>query len=274
VDNSGAGDYQGLFGSVAHCTLVNIRIESGLVVGNTYTAGVVAKADAGTHITNCSNNARVAGGSIGTGGVVGLLEGDFLKTTNRITNCSNSGAISGGNAIGGVAGVLTRVYVTGCSNSGVVNGGHRVGGVAGVIRDGSFWASYNSGEINGFIGVGGVLGTAGSGTVSITACYNSGAVYGTSGTGVGGVAPGDNLTITDSYWLYNPNADALNGRYDSDEGCTRFGEGSWPADNYAQSWGVGSDTDGGRYWKTLGAWAGGGTPDGVNSTFPKLHWED
>jgi hypothetical protein len=332
--DSAVGDYKGLFGSVTHCTLTNIRIESGLVQGYgiDYTAGVVAKGDAGVHITNCSNNARVAGGGNNTGGVVGYLQGYYTVNKSDMVDCSNSGAISGGSYIGGVAGRLIHAALQRSSNNGAVNGKDHVGGVVGFIVDSSsIVSSYNNNEVNGNSCVGGVLGysygvsvvsrsynkgavnasngaaggvigtahyddetymvtdieasynsgavngyyaggVSGGGDVTITASYNSGAVNGTYAGGVIGYGSG---SLTDNYWLYNPDADASNGRgYGSNVGCTRFGGGSWPTDNPTADWGVGSAPATGKLWKTLGAWAGGGTPDGVNSTFPKLYWEE
>jgi hypothetical protein len=365
VDNPGAGQYQGLFGSVAGGTLENIRIESGLVQGYgfDYTAGVVAYAKANTNITNCSNNARVAGGDHTAGGVAGVLQ------ANHITDCYNSGAVSANNEVGGLVGYVDNVYVSGCYNSGEVNGnGWYVGGLVGWSNQSSIYASYNIGEVTGgdyevagvvgrmyggyiansynsgtvtgSIIVGGILGwtsatgpelgikecynsgeingsshvggLAGYGKIAITASYNTGTVNGSSGVGglaggngvsiiacyntgavrgsnnVGGLAGyGTGITITDSYWLYNSSADASTGiGSGSDEGCTRFGDGSggtsWPVacnpfEGPFTEWWVENEEEPGPFmshWKTLGAWNGGGTPPGAASTFPKLLWED
>jgi hypothetical protein len=90
------------------------------------------------------------------------------------------------------------------------------------------------------------------------------------------------IIIENSYWLYDPSAHAVEGSPNRDgwdgnpheEECVRFGESSWPTDDPSAKWGVGSDPASGQYWKTLGSWVDGGTPDGVNSTFPKLYWEE
>jgi hypothetical protein len=249
----GRSFYQGLFGSVADSILTNIRIKSGFVQGYSgdYTAGVVAFADSGTTIFNCSNNARVAG-HMHTGGVVGFLLEDQhgFNFGSTIRGCSNSGAVSasGYSNIGGVVGRLIGTDMVGCYNTGAVNGSSSVGGVVGKSEESCISSCYNTGAVNGKTSVGGVAGSV-------------------SGT-----------TIENSYWLYNSDASAGSAVGNStDEGCTKFGDGSggtsWPTDNAAAGWGVGNSPYDGQSWKILGGWVDGGAPDGVNSTFPKLYWE-
>jgi hypothetical protein len=214
------------------------------------------------------------------GGMVGYIFHDYYAGNSLdelfINYSYNTGAVTGTSHVGGVVGYSGRlpVRINYSYNSGPVTGSYQVGGLVGNAEDGGdsycgISGSYNTGAVTGNSGVGGL---AGIGKLTIIASYNTGAVTGSSG--VGGLA-GDCMGITDSYWLYNPATDASTGiGTGSDDGCARFGDGSWPASNFS-NWMVGASGYGAYpYWKTLGAWAGGGTPDGVNSTFPKLYWEE
>jgi hypothetical protein len=295
VDNPSSGGYRGLFGTVVSSTLANIRIESGLVKGNFYTGGVVAAVSSDTNITNCYNNATVVGGGSQTGGVAGRVY------YADMTGCSNSGAVSGNNHVGGVVGDFEGGGMSECYNSGIVTGGYDVGGVVGRYNGSSIIAaSSNTGAVTGTSNnVGGVVGNS---NTSIYSCYNRGAVNGNSKVGgvvgyvdndsiyggyntgvvngsskVGGLAGDGNVTIANSYWLFYAGAASTGIGTGSDDGCTKFGEGSWPIDDHPFGFGVWSlynEIHGTGYWQTLGAWNGGGTPAGAASTFPKLHWED
>ena len=108
----------------------------------------------------------------------------------------------------------------------------------------------------------------------IIACYNTGSVLGT-GNYIGGVCGYNGASIKTCYWLKRGTEVGAN--YYLGESWA-FGESSWP-DTTTQGWGTGDGSADNTYWKPLtpdplGKWAAGGTPDGINSVFPKLYREE
>jgi hypothetical protein len=194
---------------------------------------------------------------------------------SSITACSNSGDVEAGyNSAGGVAGYVGGASsITACSNTGNVSAGNwYAGGVAGAVVGGSsITACSNSGDVSaGTMYAGGVASYFATG--SITACYNTGAVYCTSYAG-GVIGQLGGASNTACYWLDLPtdNAGYGVGSTGSNIGAASCDSGSWPSEG-AAGWGIGNDPPSGKYWKTLGQWVGGN--DGRDSSFPKLWWQD
>lgn len=295
--NHGTGDgtNRGLFASVTDkCTLKNIWIESGTVMGGAKTGAVVGDNTGGT-ISKCTNRANVTG----TGGDVGGICG--VSTGGTIEDCWNGGAItnSWGSHTGGIVGVKVgsdtqNLYVKNCRNTGnVTSEGGDVGGIVGYHNGIPHetnrreqtrleWC-YNTGNITGTSSVGGLVGFGNAVTAT---SYNRGNVTGTSN--VGGIAgfiaatvifvyttgqvtgPAEsagivvgthetNANTLHAYWLElsgNPTLPA-NPDYPDHAGFSLqpFSISAWP------EWNTTSD------WKDLGGWNGG------NPVFPKLIWE-
>ncbi|MFI3305176.1 MAG: hypothetical protein R3Y68_01525 [Rikenellaceae bacterium] len=136
----------------------------------------------------------------------------FATNTPKITNCSNSGTIkatAGGN-IGGIYGYANSKnnYIYGCSNTGaIINAASGSGGIVGYSNTGkavNILGCYNAGTVSGVNNVGGVTGGIPKGTLTLTSCYNNGAVSTTSDSDVnlGGIYanPGDTTpTMTSCY---------------------------------------------------------------------------
>ncbi len=81
-------NYMGLFGYATGARIRNLGIESGVVIGNTRAAALVARAQAGTVISSCYNKALVYADSY-TGAFAAILSG----ANCIIENCYNTGEI-------------------------------------------------------------------------------------------------------------------------------------------------------------------------------------
>lgn len=139
----------------------------------------------GSHeITDCRNEGRVytsfepgayylggSGGDGGQGGIVG-----FIGASARLERCVNTGTVYAGRAagVGGIAGNAgdsgVTITLNQCANQGAVS--NDTGGV--LLRKG---------------GTGGIIGLAPTGSVTVSNCYNTGAVAGSAI--VGGILGGE-----------------------------------------------------------------------------------
>ncbi len=127
------------------------------------------------------------------GGVVGVLAGGTVQScVNRVAITLKEG-ITDGYAIGGIAGYLTNStdkssHVTGCRNEAAIDIGAYGRNIGGIVGSGSYGAGIencgNSGAITSKDSTGGIMG---SGSVPITACYNTGTITAT-GDDIGGIA--------------------------------------------------------------------------------------
>lgn len=149
-------------------------------------SGLVGRlSGSGSHeITDCRNEGRVytsfepgayylggSGGDGGQGGVVG-----FIGASARLERCVNTGTVYAGRAAG-VGGIVGNVGDSGvtitlnqCANQGAVS--NDTGGV--LLRKG---------------GTGGIIGLAPTGSITVSRCYNTGAVAGSAI--VGGILGGE-----------------------------------------------------------------------------------
>ncbi len=253
INRTVPGISSGLFGFLDwNGSLSDIHVVSGSITGSHTVAAICGYNFFNSVISNCSNAANVSG--IGgvyntfTGGVGGICGNSNAGITR---NCINTGNISASVSFaGGICGQnfgFTMIGIEACYNTGDVSGPERVGGITGQNED------------------------------YITSSYNTGKVS-SAGQYVGGVCGRNHSVIENCYWLQHSEGPAYGiGTVVTDEptptneNAEPFSATKWPSSDM-KNWGIGSgDED--NYWKSLGAWAAGGTPDGVNSTFPKLWWE-
>ncbi len=246
-------------------TLANLYIDR---PSRNYT-GLFGAIGGGSLLRNVSLLSGVISGNQRTGGVCGGNNGGTIEA------CLNRADVSGTYFVGGVcADNNTGSTVRGCYNTGSVSAtGRYVGGVCGRNYSATLYACYNTGSVSGDTTVGGVAGENNA-SAYIIACYNTGSVLGT-GNYIGGVCGYNGASIKTCYWLKRGTEVGAN--YYLGESWA-FGESSWP-DTTTQGWGTGDGSADNTYWKPLtpdplGKWAAGGTPDGINSVFPKLYREE
>lgn len=208
--------YAGLFGYTSGSTTIkNLTVEGEIRLEDVSTTakhigGIVGEANA--KLERCVSRVRISAAGFGTrdtcavGGIVGKLSGamtDCRFEGSIDITCKRGGAyISGG--VGGLAGNAAGGALTRCVNTGAVtvDKGTGVGGIAGITsREVTFTQCANTGHISNDTtavlssgekpkgGTGGILGVGKSGNVSISLCYNTGTVSGT--TIVGGILGGE-----------------------------------------------------------------------------------
>lgn len=242
---------------------------TGQVSGTGNSIGGVCGSNSGSTISGCSNAGQVsATGYNNVGGICGENANGSIVTSSH-----NTVSVKGKESVGGICGFNSNTgKVTGCRNDGNVSGDLYVGGVCGFNIGSMTIACYNTGEISGGVLVGGVCGFNNASS-AITGCYNAGQTSGT--TNVGGVSGlNTNSAITISYWLkYAAGPSNGIGAPPSDNGAAPFSISSWPTDWVLWTSGT-PDPVSGPFWKSRGGWVSGGTPDGSNSAFPKLWWEE
>ena len=253
-------------GIITRC--VNNGTVSGVGERREYIGGITGYNPSGSSVMNCINNGTVTG-TERVGGVCGWGNGgDFL-------NCINTGAVSGVKSVGGISGSHWKEPLNGCINTGEISGigdeSQQIGGITGQCDgNATVVASYNTGKISGGSNVGGVSGLLIRATVS--ACYNTGLVTGNTNVGgVFGLTTPESSIWSNNYWLKHTTGATTGVGGSDDGGATPFGAVSWPSATLS-GWGIGSGD--GSYWKSLGAWTSGGNPDGINSVFPVLWWEE
>lgn len=159
-------------------------------------SGLVGRlSGSGSHeITDCRNEGRVYtsfepgayylggfGGDGGQGGIVG-----FIDASARLERCVNTGTVYAGRAagVGGIVGNADgsskeSITLNQCANQGAVS--NDTGGV--LLRKG---------------GTGGIIGLAPTGSVTVSSCYNTGAVAGSAI--VGGILGGEKGEHTSSQY--------------------------------------------------------------------------
>lgn len=208
--------YAGLFGYTSGSTTIkNLTVEGEIRLEDVSTSakhigGIVGEANA--KLERCVSRVRISAAGFGTrdtcavGGIAGKLSGamtDCRFEGSIDITCKRGGAyISGG--VGGLAGNAAGGALTRCVNTGAVtvDKGTGVGGIAGITsREVTFTQCANTGHISNDTtavlssgekpkgGTGGILGVGKSGNVSISLCYNTGTVSGT--TIVGGILGGE-----------------------------------------------------------------------------------
>ncbi len=140
----------------------------------------------------------ISGLSVPSGDSVGLfgrVEGGTVK------NLVAEGSVTGGSAVGGVIGTLKNGRAENCGSRVAVSGQSGVGGVVGAPEGGcTVSGCFHTGSVTGSTGyVGGVVGQGANGC-SVSDCYNAGQVTGPAT--VGGVLGGHkaySTALSDSY---------------------------------------------------------------------------
>lgn len=201
---TGTGDKTavGLFGVTKDIEIKNLTLE-GEVKADDYGAGFIGYAKGLTKITNCTNNVRVDGASVG--GFIGGASGADIELVDSFNNTSITATTKGG----GIAAYTNGGSVTmkNVKNSGVISSPTSdkdgwVGGIVGLVSGGTYSVeAENNGTINGRFagGIVGQLGTTLDGT-SIK-CTNTGDIKGSENAGglVGRIdLPQGKTTIIDS----------------------------------------------------------------------------
>jgi hypothetical protein len=221
----------GLFGYASLSIIDSLRITNVTIEGYSQVGAIVGY-NYGT-ISNCYTSGNVTG-VIYVGGIVGfsgVMEGDKNKIDHCYSacNCYASGFILDGSLVGGIAGesifgAISNCHSTGnvrgdmgqvggivgrieystvsnCYSTGNVNGSYFVGGIAGINQIGTISICYSTGNITGSGGsFGGIVGSNGDGYQgpgTTSNCYATGNVTG--GSGAGGIAGGNNDTISYCY---------------------------------------------------------------------------
>lgn len=292
-------DNVGLFGAIGLAQISNIYIASGNISGRYGVGGIAgyARGISGTQrsiIIGCRNNATIKGLSY-IGGIVGRT--DALHA--QIIACANDGAVIGQKYCGGIAGNINidtgstpsaQFGITACYNTGNITGEDIVGGIVGhtgilrIIGASITYVSgieycYNTGVITSSGVVGGIIGYHEGAARQI---YNIGkVVYTGSSTNPlkGGLCGrllypnGNSSGISRSFWLrYNEKDKAIGSEDELPDGhqntYNSFSSTSWPID-HVMDWPIKDYT-----WKSLGHWVEGGMPNGINSEFPKLYFEE
>ena len=183
VDNTGGGNYHGLFG-YSSGSIKNLKVAGASVIGSNYT-GALCGYNRGTIIHCGVVGGTVTGSSAYTGGLCGYSQ------NGSIAECYNSSVVSGAGRVGGVIGRIEGGVTKQCFNMGkVTSSAEYCGGIAG--QNSSFLSdSYNTGIIQGTTYVGGVTGK--NEESQFTRVYNAGYVNAT-GVIFGGLSNADNST--------------------------------------------------------------------------------
>lgn len=290
-------DNVGLFEGIVSNKISNIYIASGNISGHDRVGGIAGCASKGSphygSIIGCHNNATIKGRSY-IGGIIGQTEAVDAK----IIACANNGAVIGQRCCGGIAGSIEvntscqptiKCGITACYNTGNITGEDIVGGIVGhtgallpldgspILEASGIEYCYNTGVITSSGVVGGIIGNHQGGASQI---YNIGkVVYTGSSTNPlkGGLCgrfySNGNRYISRSFWLRYNEKDKAIGTEDElpdnhQNTYNSFSSTSWPIDRI-WDWTI-SDFA----WKSLGRWVEGGTPNGINSEFPKLYFEE
>ena len=301
---SGAKSYvAGICGHSSNSTITNCY-NTGTIAGTAgYVGGVCALATTGTTVTDCRNEGAVSGSGAYVGGVLGAIDVGSSSATKlfnkgNVTNSGtytggvvgrnegslygsrNEGAVSGeGSYTGGVAGYCRNAQIYACCNAGNVTGTGYVGGAIGYsATGGNITACYNNGSVTATGNyVGGVAGLMFAAN-TIKACYNTGLVKAASAVNKGNICGAYSTTVVENcFWLRHigegvPEYGVGNLTAPYDTGTEVFSGTVWPAGT-TDGWGTGDGSADNTYWKQLGSWTAGGTPDGANSNFPKLYFE-
>lgn len=200
VLGSGEGGGEGSGVTIRNC-VSQVDISVAFAAGeqksqNSAVGGLVGRlSGSGSHeITDCRNEGRVytsfapgayylggSGGNGGQGGIVG-----FIGASAQLKCCVNTGTVYAGRAagVGGIVGNADgsskeSITLNQCANQGAVS--NDTGGV--LLRKG---------------GTGGIIGLAPTGSVTVSSCYNTGAVAGSAI--VGGILGGEKGEHTSSQY--------------------------------------------------------------------------
>lgn len=226
----------GLFGFVENSVFKNVKMENARVEGN-YAVGslIGGSVTAGdkrgkTGLFNCITTdgyIKASAGSVGIGGLVGVV--DMYGLLNLYACVNESTSVSGSYAIGGLLGagsLYSTTMIEECENDGDVTSEYTgAGGLAGSVDTLIIASCENRGHIKGSIsyqegdennggyGTGGIVG--GSGISYIYTCFNTGDVEGSIGVGgiIGSTRLGtEELTFNNTLLKVCSNAGKISGK--------------------------------------------------------------
>ncbi|MFL5305784.1 MAG: ZmpA/ZmpB/ZmpC family metallo-endopeptidase-related protein [Polyangia bacterium] len=176
VHVSGTYDVGGLVGDCVNCGIENVAVE-GTMTAPMYAGGIVGGLNGG-YITKSYFKGTVNGGTMGTGGLVGLAAvGDSFATISNSyaqaasTTLATAGTGSGNRPAGGIVGYGTGFFINDVYAVGDVTGRGNVGGLVGqpACNGSDQWILYNAiyrGNVTdaNISPTGGWAGTVGTGT--------------------------------------------------------------------------------------------------------------
>ena len=198
LQTRGKKAYSSLFGYVSGGTVKNLRLEDVSVYGGQYIGGLVGYMDNAT-VQDCSFTGNVTG----TGSYVGGLIGCAINNST-VKNCCSTGTVTGTSNVGGLIGHAVYVTISQCYNTAEVNGASNVGGICGYGGiNVSLTDCYNTGAITATdVYAGGLLGLSDSYSLELTHNLNYGVISGNSGTGaICGAMNGSYFTLSECYYL-------------------------------------------------------------------------
>lgn len=235
------GQGAGLFGTVQHGTIKNLKVKGTVTSTASRAGGIVGAVRSPFTIENCTADVTVSSKYGANGGIIGTLAIYDKNETLTIKGCTFNGTVTGTSYNGGILGyvlvgaeVPQRIVIENCTNNGTVNcTSTGNGGIVGMLSPSvgttvSITGCKNNGSVTGYRYTGGILGlidedangtsTNENVTYTVTNCENTNkaTVTSTSGNGTGGivglatVASGCSLTVS---------------------GCTNHGAVSGPAYN-------------------------------------------
>lgn len=202
TDTSARTGYKGIFDGNGK-TISGLNPVGELISGKYRGAGLFGYVYTGGIVKNVTVEGAMKA-ELYCGGVVGVLAGGTVQScVNRVAITLKEG-ITDGYAIGGITGYLTNStdkssHVTGCRNEAAIDIGAYGRNIGGIVGSGSYGAGIencgNSGAITSKDSTGGIMG---SGSVPITACYNTGTIT-AAGDDIGGIAGYTSQEIKNCY---------------------------------------------------------------------------
>ncbi|MDR3296428.1 MAG: dockerin type I repeat-containing protein [Clostridiales Family XIII bacterium] len=230
--------YIGLFGYVKGGEVKDLTVRGSIVCGGVvYIGGIAGAAGSGAKFTGCVSYVDITG-EHNAGGIVC----DATSGGAQIENCLNYGNISVAGTAGGITYRLSSSLgehnsITGCGNYGDISGVNAAG-IAGQFGGGEIRGCFNKGSVAASavtvspIRVAGIVMAVSSNDVTITDCYNTGAVSGHFGEGkqdaepyVAGIFSGYRMGLHTGIVIsncYNTGVLSKTGAWPSKE--TRYGE--------------------------------------------------
>ncbi len=228
--NASVSSYASIFDYVGTgAEIKNINLAGSVKNSQYYAAALIGNMKDGT-VENCISTCSITGNSY-VGGLVGYMTGGTLK------NCGVSGTVTAsGTNIGGLVGYAkstdSAISISGCYNrasvsrtAGSANVSSGTGGLVGYVESTnsnnlSISDCYNAGAVTGYHCIGGLLGiikgesSNDANPITVKNCYNSGAVtdkgnISTYSGAVVGYAQNENYSITNTYYLEKTHAASI-----------------------------------------------------------------
>ena len=192
----------------------NVNV-SGTVTGNSYSGGIIGKADSNTKITSSNSTVNIvtSTGASNFGGIVGGAEGSIIE--NCIAELKMTGEFS---QVGGIAGIATNTKISKSKAKFDVSGtgtSKLLGGIVGRLVSSTIEDSSANSTIKASAAVGGLAGVAytDSAIKNSHATANIKIMYSSSTLGYVGGLVGQTMTsnLLDSYANVNITVDAALG---------------------------------------------------------------